>query len=915
MTGTDRKLIEVALPLEAISRESSREKSVRVGHPSTLHLWWSRKPLAAARAVLMAQLIDDPSSRPQEFPTISDQSAERLRLLRLIERVMLWESTNNRSVLREAEVEIRKCFPGGLPVIVDPFAGGGSIPSEAQRLGLPVEASDLNPVAVLMNKAVLELPATWAGRGGVHPEVQTSAGEAPLRGLSGDVNAYGEDVLERARQALAHLYPSVPMSDGTTAVPFAWIYCRTAPCANPACGAAMPLLSSFWLSRKRDRPTWLKADVDGNEVRFSVAVGGAPPIERTIDRSGARCLACGTMAPLSYVRQRGQDGLLGNRPLVAVVQRDRRRVYVPAVEGSATSASTSFGLSALDEELVGKAAVSLPLYGMRTFDQIFLARQKEALSTILALVQDVGQHVAVDAGRSGMSAEEAAAYSHAVRTYLCMVVSRMSDYLATTTTWASNPQMEILRNTFALQALPMTWLFAEGNPLAESSGSFHVMLRAVTRALDNVPAGGRPLVTLADAATRPYRDAVVCTDPPYYNNIEYADLSDFFYVWLRQGLSDVYPDLFHTALTPKGEELIAAAHRFPGGQREADEHFEQGFERTFARIRDEHRRDVPLVLYYAFKQNEETAAGAVSTGWEKMLAALVRSGFGITATWPIRTERAGRSSAIGANSLASSVVIVCRVRSDSAASVSRRTFLAALREELPAALRELQQGAVAPVDLPQAAIGPGMAVFTRYSSVVEADGSVMSVRTALALINRALDEVLSEQEGDFSADTRFCVKWFGQFGWDEQPYGVAESLSKAVATSVDGLCRGGVFWARAGRARLVGLHELSEGWDPLSDERVTEWEVVLRVAKALDRDGVEPAARLLALAGQRVDLDTTKELAYLLYSVCEKRGWPASAGLFNGLGTSWSDLSAAGRTPVSSTAGQGELDLSDDEEA
>jgi len=408
------------------------------------------------------------------------------------------------------------------------------------------------------------------------------------------------------------------------------------------------------------------------------------------------------------------------------------------------------------------------------------------------------------------------------------------------------------------------------------------------------------MASQSDASTSALRRAGVATDPPYYDNIGYADLSDYFYVWLRRSMGRFYPDLTATVLTPKAEELVATPYRFGGSKAKAEEHFERGFVRTFTRIREHHAPDIPLTIFYAFKQAESDTEGAASTGWETMLNGLMEAGLTVTATWPMRTERSGRTIGIGSNALASSVVLACRPRPEHAEATTRRGFLAALKDRLPGALRELQQGSIAPVDLAQAAIGPGMAVFTAYSKVVEADGSAMSVRTALALINQVLDETLSEQEGDFDADTRFCVKWFGQYEWSDAESGTADTLSRATNTSVDGLQRGGIFRAVAGKARLIAPAQLPSAWDPLLDDRTSVWEATLYLAKTLAEQGAPATVTLMTTVGQRVDLDACKELAYLLYNVCERRGWTQSALLFNGLGTSWSDLDAAARRTAAS---------------
>jgi len=908
-----RKLLEVALPLEAINRACQHEKSVpRKGHPATMHLWWARRPLAACRAVLFAQLVDDPSAHPDRFPTEEAQAVERRRLFDLLERLVVWENAGDESLLRQARYEIASCFDGSPPAVLDPFAGGGSIPLEAQRLGLEAHASDLNPVAVLINKALIEIPPRWADRPPVFPGAADSrlGRWSRATGLAEDVRRYGLWMRDEAEKRIGHLYPKATLLDGTSATVIAWNWARTVTCPNPACGAVLPLVSSLWLSKKKNRPTWLQPVVTGKEVRFEVEFGNSGPPESPKQGRGAKfaCLVCGDVTSDAYVKAEGMAGRMGQQLLAVVAEGHRQRVYLSPTHEASRSADVPRPADPPEAEMPENPRwFSPPAYGMPSYADLFTDRQLVALTTFSDLVAEARKTVESDALTAGIT--DAEQYAADIATYLAFAVSKLADWSSSICSWI--PQIEGVRNTFARQAIPMAWDYIEVNPLSTAVGNFTNHIEWVAAGL--LGCGWKPVGDVrqasAEAAINP--GAVVTTDPPYYDNIGYADLSDFFYVWLRRSLRDLHPELLSTLLTPKADELIASPYRFGGSKAKAEEHFETGFVRTFRRIRESHPPDVPITVFYAFKQAESDEAGTASTGWETMLNGLIEAGLTVTATWPMRTERSARSIGIGTNALASSIVLACRPREATAEATTRRGFLQALKDELPSALREMQQGSIAPVDLAQAAIGPGMATFTRYRTVVEADGSAMTVRTALALINQVLDEVLSEQEGDFDADTRFCVKWFSQFGWDDAESGTADTLSRATNTSVAGLDRGGVFRARAGRARLVPPEEMSSDWDPLADERVSVWEVVVRLAQALNESGAEEAARLMAGAGQRVDLDTAKELAYLLYSICEKRRWTQTALLFNGLGTSWSDLSAAARVGGALTPppAQGALDF------
>jgi putative DNA methylase len=906
-----RKLIEVALPLEAINRESAREKSIRHGHPSTLHLWWARRPLAACRAVLFAQLVDDPSAHPDKFPTEQAQAVERRRLFDLIERLVVWENSGNEALFRQAYNEIAKCFDGKPPAILDPFCGGGSIPLEAQRLGLEAHASDLNPVAVLITKALIEIPPKWAGR----PPVFPGAAESRLdwsraTGLAEDVRRYGQWMRDEAEKRIGHLYPKATLPDGSKASVIAWIWARTVTCPNPACGIEMPLVRSWWLGKKQGKEAYVVPRVENGRVEFGIGhdVAHAPIKETdgTVRRTGAVCVGCGTAVPLAYVRVEGKAGRIGARLMAVAAEGHRRRVYLTPTTEHEKAADVPVPDDVPDTEIPHNPRyLTTPNYGMTRHADLFTPRQLTALTTFGDLVGEAREKVYADALATGVQAGErleaggpgAAAYADSVAVYLAFTVDRCADYWSSLCGW--HVTREVIRSTFSRQALSMVWDYAEANPIGTATGCYSAMLDWVWKCVARSPTQGRGTATQR-SALQSGQSSAVSTDPPYYDNVGYADLSDFFYVWLRRSLRTILPSALSTMLTPKKDELVADPFR-RGGVQDASRFFENGFTRVFAKVRAETPADLPITVFYAFKQSESDIDGTASTGWQTLLQGMLYSGWQVTATWPIRTELGNRTRSLDSNALASSIVLALRPRPPTAEAVTRRAFLTALKSELPRALRDLQQGSIAPVDFAQAAIGPGMAVFSRYRTVVEADGSAMTVRTALALINHALDEVLTEQEGDFDADTRFCVKWFTQFGWDETDFGHADQLSRSTNTSVDGLVRGGVFWARAGRARLLAPDDLSDDWNPLTDDRISVWEAVVRLGKTLDQQGGEEAARLMGAVAQRVDLDTAKELAYLLFAICEKKKWTDTALLFNGLGTSWSDLSAVARAGGSRT--------------
>ena len=891
-----RKLIEVALPLEAINREAAREKSIRHGHPSTLHLWWARRPLAACRAVLFAQLVDDPSAHPDRFPTEEAQEQERQRLFRLIERLVPWEATQDEAVLAEAREEIRRSCGDNPPEVLDPFCGGGSIPLEAQRLGLVAHGSDLNPVAVLITKALIELPAKFAGQPPVHPRdgdgrlaVESWRG---AQGLAEDVRYYGAWMRDEAERRIGHLYPQATLSDGRTATVIAWIWARTVTCPNPACQATMPLVRSFWLGKKKGKEAWVRPVVEGTRVRFEISHGSSgPPVEGTVGRTGAICIVCNSPVPLAHVRSEGKAGRMGAQLMAIVAEGNRQRIYLPPEPDHEGVADVPRPGGEPDTELPEQAlGFRVQGYGMTRHADLFTNRQLTALCAFSDLVGEARQRIIADGGKP--------AYADAVVTYLTFLVGKIADRNSAICTWDSSPSKETPRSTFARQAIPMTWDFAEGNIFAAASGNFSDAIAFEAAAIDGLPAHRGDAAQADATGERLERSLLISTDPPYYDNVGYADLSDFFYVWLRRSLAPTYPVLFSTMHTPKSAELIADPFRCDGDKLKAEQQFEKGFERAFASLRKAADPAYPLTVFYAFKQSEHDESGVASTGWETMLAGLLHSGFAVTATWPMRTELGNRMRNQASNALASSIVLACRPRSETAGITDRRGFLAALHAELPKALRELQQGNIAPVDLAQAAIGPGMAVFSRYAKVVEPTGETMPVRSALTLINQVLDEVLAEQEGEFDGDTRFAIKWFEQYGFDEAGYDPAEGLARATNVSVKGLEEADILIARAGRVRLLRRAELAPDWDPTADTRMPVWEVTQQLVKALWDDGSESgAADLVRRLGGLGEV--ARDLAYRLYAICERRGWAEDALGFNALVTSWPEILRRAGSPGS----------------
>jgi putative DNA methylase len=905
VTTYPTKLIEVALPLDVINREAAREKSIRHGHPSTLHLWWARRPLAACRAVLFAQLVDDPSAHPDQFPTPEAQEIERERLFDIIRRLVPWEASNDEKILEEARAEIRRCYPDGPPAIVDPFAGGGSIPLEAQRLGLEAHASDLNPVAVLINKALIEIPPKFANRPPVHPDADPSGMKSwtGAQGLAEDVRLYGKWMRDEAERRIGHLYPKAKLADGREATVIAWLWARTVTCPNPACRSRMPLVRSFWLGKKKGKEAWVNPIADPVNKRVSFEIGHGPqgpPVEGTVGRTGATCLVCTSPVPLEHIRSEGRAGRLRAQLMAIVAEGNRQRTYLQPNDDHEGAAAVGRPADVPETQLPHNPRdLKTPNYGMTHHSDLFTYRQLTALCTFSDLVTEARTRVLADTNGNRH-------YADAVATYLAFVVGKTSDASSTVCSWHSGTSKETVRNTFSRQAIPMTWDFAEANIFGSSTGNVDDSIEYEARAVSRLPSGAG-YVAQADAASRSFSGLTVSTDPPYYDNIGYADLADFFYLWLRRSLRSVYPELLSTMLTPKSAELVATPYRFDGSKARAEEHFESGFRTVFRHAAEQSRADTPMTIFYAFKQSEtdegDDAAGSsnASTGWEKMLQGLVDNRLVITGTWPMRTELGNRMISSGTNALASSIVLVCRARPSLASLTDRRSFVQALKSRLSHDLRMLQSGGVAPVDLAQAAIGPGMAVFSSYAKVVEPNGSSMTVRTALALINQVLDEVSVEQEGEFDEFTRWAVAWFSEYGHDEGQFGRADDLARAKNVSVDGLVRAGVARSSAGKVALLSRAELPTDWDPATDTRVTVWEVCQHLIRRLD-EGTAAAGELLANVGGLGD--AARDLAYRLFQICESKKWAKEAGPYNALGAEWSELQRFAAAPAT---GQGTL--------
>ena len=900
-----KKLIEVALPLEAINAEAAREKSIRHGHPSTLHLWWARRPLAAARAVIWSSLVDDPSAHPELYPTEEAQNAERQRLFGILEKLVKWENSNDPEVLAAAKAEILRSTNNNPPALLDPFAGGGAIPLEAQRQGLEAHAHDLNPVAVMINKAMIEIPPRCAGQAPVNPDSRTrldgATGWQGAQGLAADVQYYGEWMKLEAFRRIGHLYPKVKVPHelgGGEATVIAWIWARTVKCPNPACGCEMPLASTFVLSKKKGKEAWVKPITEGTSVHFEVQYGKCPKEYESfkVGRSAVfKCPCCGEITTDAYVKQHGKAHEMGSQLMAVVGEGKHGRIYLsPDVEQTIAAdvpAPESYPSGAMPEN---PRWFSPPAFGMTDYSDLFTNRQLTALTTFSSLVAEaqakaeadavaagvVNDHIALSAGGSG-----ARAYGEAVGVYLAFLIDKMADYHSTICVWHTT--RELVANSMRRQAIQMTWDYAEGNPLSEKSGSFSNMISWISNVLNQLPANKFGEVKQFDAQSDcGLRNIVISSDPPYYDNIGYADLSDYFYIWMRQSLKNTYPKLFRTMLVPKAEELIATPYRHEGNMQKAKVFFEDGMLHTCQQIYQYACEDIPVTIYYAYKQSDtDEDSKTASTGWETMLSAIIRAGFAITGTWPMRTELTTALKG-NINALASSIVLVCRKRPADAPQTTRRGFIAELKRELRPALQKLQRSNIAPVDLAQSAIGPGMGVYSRYGRVLEADGSAMTVRSALQIINQELDVYFNEQDGELDANSRFCVDLYTQNAFNNLKFGDADTLARAKNTSVAALAAKGVLSAEKGIVRLLTREELPEKVDPREE---SIWLLCQQLTRAMETGGVEACAQIVApMLGSNAE--RAKDLAYRLYTLAERKGWTQEGYAYNALVVAWREI-------------------------
>ena len=940
----NKKLIEVAIPLQAINEASGREKSIRHGHPSTLHLWWARRPLAAARAVLWASLVDDPSAHPDRFPTEADQARERSRLFAICEDLVKWENSNDPHVLDAARREIENSM-GTEPIeFLDPFAGGGSIPLEAQRLGLIAHAHDLNPVAVLINKAMIEIPPRFAGKPSVHPCTKTEKAkqnaQLPLKqlnnrlgggcsGLADDIRYYGEWMKREANQKIGKFYPKVRITQkiGDTAIEkdanvIAWIWARTVTCPNPACRCKMPLANNFVLSKK-NQTIWVKPELNKADKKFvyTIQTNGEPSKCPKIGKSKFQCIECGTSVGVDHIKSEAKAGRMGADLIAIVAEGEKGRAYIePSREQLDVFNEIPIQSISLGKISNAPRALCTIAYSLDTFESLFSPRQLLALTTFSDLIADVIVRVRQDARAAGMHDDEkplaeggdgALAYAQAIATYLAFAVDKMADYSSTICVY-SEP---FIAHTFGRQAIPMSWDYAESNPFSESTGCFMNCVEWIYKFMTMHQAVTQSQARQFDAQSDcGLRQVVVSSDPPYYDNIGYADLSDYFYVWLRRSLKDVYPKIFRTVQVPKDEELIASPYRHQNDKDRAKDFFESGMSAACRQIYAYARDDVPVTIYYAFKQRDAASSdgdssipGATSSsGWETMLSSIVNAGFQITGTWPIRTEGKTRMLAQGTNALSSSIVLVCRKRPATAPTATRREFLRDLDKHLSQAIKALQESHLDPVDMAQSSIGPGMAIYSRYAKIVDQQNRPVTVRAALQLINARLDAYLNDGSS-YDKATQCCVEIYKQHAFDSVVYGDIDVLTRAKNTSVDALVALGVAHSARGQVALVKREDIYAAYKANNaltiEQKSCAWIGCQLLAQALAQDGIVDAARIYRMFSLD-DAATIHELAYQLYHNADLKNWAKEAHVFNVVVAEWEQIQQSASTPGGTDMGR-----------
>jgi putative DNA methylase len=929
-----RKLIEVALPLEAINAESVTQKTGRpkTGYPTSIHKYWAQRSIATARAAIWASLVDDPSSHPDKWPTPESQAAERAKLFSQLEDIIAWDKTTDSAIWQRARTTAEQSMGGSLPPFLDPFAGSGAIPLEALRFGMESHASDLNPFAVTLERAAIEWAPRFAGKPAVNETARAGLqNTAPTAGLADDIRFYAEKVSKELRLRIGKHYPPVKAPDGHDMEPGVFLWARTVECPNQICRGRTPLVLNWRLSSRGDKAfVQPVVDAKAKTVTFTVAYGSNTPEPTFSGRKGGACMFCGTPITMAYVRSQSLAETTTDLLLAVAAGDDYKWVFCAATPEHEKVAKVvpepSWGPRG---EITPTPNICGPLWGMNTWASLYTPRQLLALSELHNTVRAIQPAVEADARAGGSFPEDerslseggmgARAYGEAIRSYLHLVGTNLADWCCKFTSWS--PEGPQIGHVFARQRIAMNYGYAEGSLLGKGGTNFLEKAKRVAEVVERLPSISRGIALQQDATKIVWASGVkplVVTDPPYFDLIEFGELSDFFYVWMREAMRDLDSELYATLQTPKDEELTASPHRFEGDKLKGKQEFEDGLTQAMMRIREIANPDLPLSIYYAYNDRETTEddSGQMvtsSSGWETMLQSLVNAGLTVVATYPFRTEAKGRANSNGTNALAAAILVVCRIRSNAAKVGTRAEFVQGLNNVMAPALRDLVAANIGPIDLAQAAIGPGMSVYTAYSKVLEANGGQMTMGTALDLIHQAVKEAQGSQDATFDAETRWAIEWFSTYRYTSGEYGDAQVLANSAGITMQGLAEAGVVRAVGGKVSLSAGDSLPDGWDPSSDNRVTSWEVLHYLMRALLPEDMGPAAK--AGGGSEIEavkiaeklspalMQNAKLLAYRLFEICREQGWDKEGMAFNNFGRSWGDIQSTDKAALGDQQG------------
>lgn len=881
-TTRKKKLIEVALPLDEINAACKADKDRKTGTIRNLHKWFAPMPLPAWRALLFAALIDDP-----------EDDSSRVYLLDLIKRlVRKGADLPDQADLFEARSLLSRQFPKGLPLVLDPFCGGGSTLVEGQRLGLETAGSDLNPVPVLISRTLTELvPAVWESEplhaerkksdSGLLLDIDEERSAGGYEGLTADVLHYSGVVREAVWKRVSKHFPQSP---GET--PIAWMWARTAPCPNPTCGITTVLSTSWWLSKQKGAMAWVEPVrvADGVELRVVAGANGgtAPPAPKQGRGASFACIACQQVISEEEIKKYGESGLLGTQLVAVAVHTKKGRVYRAPRQVEIDAALAVMPPEDIPEISLGPANqyVAPPRYGLTSFLDLYTPRQLVVMDAFADEVAAVFERAQAE----GASKE----YATAIASILGLVLGKLSQYGSSQAMITPFPTSTTRFNSgFGRNDLPMTWDFFEQNFFGTVGGTWDQLVKTALAALSYVPNGSGTVIRQDARRVTARRPALVATDPPYFDAISYADLSDYFYLWHRRALRSVHPDLYSTVATPKSGELTAFAWHHGGTKEGARDYFIEGFTEAFRNLQAQLGEGLPMLVVYASK--EQKAGRGEETRWSSILTAMINADLEITGTWPIHGTGSTRMRGIGANAVATYIVMVCRPRGESAATISLTDFNRALRRELGTAIKDLQAASILPVDLAQAAMGPGMQIYSRYRAVLDQSGERVSVEQALRLINAARSEVMDEQVADLDSVSQFALRWWESFGWTVQPFDHANKIARPLGISVDDVVRAQVATSHGNKVQLLGSGELDRGWTPSTDVVPTAWEAVHHLAdRLIDGGGELEAARLLAQLGPFQG--PTMSLAYRLHDIAAYKSLVSDQERYNALISSWSEL-------------------------